>query len=103
MKKKDKQYYILSELWNNGHITVGALLQTCQERGITADQKELEELLQEMADKKLIVRNSGSVKPLITRNEYESKGLAKYAQTFINGGSQDKAVYNPPSTTFTPK
>lgn len=101
MKKSEQIYYILTELWNNEKIPSDKLAQTCHERGITASKKEYNNLLQEMAGKKLILQDGAFLKPLITKHEYETKFFSGFAQTFINGGSQDKAIYTPPSTTFT--
>lgn len=103
MKKAEQYGYLLAALWEGEGKSLEAAKEYCGARGI-AEPEAAGELLQEMEKKGWIRIEDGKIRVLITRKEFEEKGLAglsKFSQSFANGGSKDKMIYNPPSTSFT--
>lgn len=100
MKRKEQIFYILNKVWETNQINKSKLLQYCLDSGI-ADESTFEQLLSYLEVKGYISFNDDLVITKITKNDYKKLSLSDRAFTFVNGGSRDKMVYNPPNTSFT--
>lgn len=101
MKKNEQIRYILTRLFQEGPAAVGNLQDYCINRGIAGSSEEFLSILDQMAKKKYITAEEGRVKPIITEQEAKKFGVEDFLRTFANGGSQDKMIYSPSSTSVT--
>lgn len=99
LKKIDQYSFILGLLWEAERLETEKLTRSCLERNVVKSEAEMEKLLKHMADKHYITASTGSLlAPLIKPEELPGKSIASMGQTFVNGGSEDKMIYRPPST-----
>jgi len=100
MKRKDQIIYILNKVWETNQINKAKLLLYCSDSGIV-DESTFEQLLSYLEKKGYIAVKDDFVITKITKNDFSKLSITDRAFTFVNGGSRDKMVYNPPNTSFT--
>lgn len=101
MKKNEQIRYILTRLFQEGPASAENLQDYCANRGIAGTPEEFNSILEHMTKKKYVAMEEGQVKPIITEQEAKKFGVEDFLRTFANGGSQDKMIYSPSSTSVT--
>lgn len=101
MKKKDQILYILQELWVTNGISTKQMINFCMNRGIIKNENEFSPILEVMKENKWVNIIESSIYPSITKTEFNGISFSSKTQTFLNGGSNDKMIYNTPNTSFT--
>lgn len=101
MKQKEQFLYILKELWETNGISVKHLTNFSMNRGIIKKEDEIIPLIEQMRDNNWITVLEDTIHPNINKTEFSKISFTNMAQTFVNGGSHDKMIYNTPNTPFT--